>query len=155
MNVVMRNLGDIKPYSGNPRHNDQAVDAVANSIRDFGFKVPLVIDKDGVIITGHTRYKAATRLGLDEVPCVVADDLTDDQAKAFRLVDNRVSEIATWDIDLLSIELDDIDLDLGEYDFNSIVFDDDDLDSFDDESKSQSDSESIITCPKCGFEWVQ
>ena len=119
MQVVEKKLKDIKPYEKNPRKNDSAVDAVANSISQFGFKVPVVIDNDGVIVCGHTRYKAAKKLGLEKVPCVVADDLTDEQIKAYRLADNKVSELAEWDIDLLGEELDGIfDIDMSDFGFD-------------------------------------
>lgn len=119
MDVIEKKLKDIKPYEKNPRKNDSAVDAVANSIREFGFKVPVVIDKDGVIVCGHTRYKAAKKLCLKTVPCVVADDLTDEQIKAYRLADNKVSELAEWDIDLLGEELDGIfDIDMSDFGFD-------------------------------------
>lgn len=108
MNIVQKKLSEIKPYDKNPRKNDEAVEYVANSIKEFGFKVPIVIDKDGIIVAGHTRYKASKKLGLKEVPCIVADDLTDEQIKAYRLADNKVSEKAKWDNKLLDIELDDI-----------------------------------------------
>ena len=111
-------LKDLHPYPNNPRKNDGAVDAVAASIREFGFKVPIVVDKDNTIIAGHTRYKAAKKLGLEEVPCVIADDLTDDQIKAFRLADNKTAELADWDFDLLNIELDDIDMDMEQFGFD-------------------------------------
>ena len=119
MQIVEKGIKDIKPYEKNPRKNDSAVDAVANSIREFGFKVPVVIDKDNVIVCGHTRYKAAKKLGLDKVPCVVADDLTDEQIKAYRLADSKVSELAEWDIDLLGEELDGIfDIDMSDFGFD-------------------------------------
>ena len=119
MDVIEKKLKDIKPYEKNPRKNDSAVDAVANSIREFGFKVPVVIDKDGVIVCGHTRYKAAKKLGLKTVPCVIADDLTEEQIKAYRLADNKVSELAEWDIDLLGEELDGIfDIDMSDFGFD-------------------------------------
>jgi site-specific DNA-methyltransferase (adenine-specific) len=114
--VVYRKLSEIKPYEKNPRKNDEAVVFVANSISMFGFKVPIVIDKDGVIVAGHTRYKAAKKLNLKEVPCIVADDLTEEQVKAFRLADNKVAEKAEWDFDLLADELDDL------FDFDMTVF---------------------------------
>ena len=118
MTIIEKNIKDLKPYERNPRHNDNAVDAVAASIREFGFKVPIIIDKDGVIVAGHTRYKAAKKLRLNAVPCIIADDLTDEQIKAFRLADNKVSELAEWDIDLLDIELDDItDIDMSQFGF--------------------------------------
>ena len=120
MDVIEKKLKDIKPYEKNPRKNDSAVDAVANSIKEFGFRVPVVIDKDNVIVCGHTRYKAAKKLGLDKVPCVIADDLTEEQIKAYRLADNKVSELAEWDIDLLGEELDGIcDIDMSDFGFIS------------------------------------
>lgn len=118
MQIEYKRLKYIKPYEKNPRKNDGAVVAVANSIKEFGFKVPIVIDKDGVIVAGHTRYKAAKHLGLKEVPCIIADDLSEQQLKAFRLADNKVGEIAEWDLDLLELELDDIELDMSEFGFN-------------------------------------
>lgn len=108
MDVVNFKITDIKPYEKNPRRNDEAVKYVVESIKQFGFKVPIVIDKDNVIVAGHTRYKAAKKIGLKEVPCIVADDLTEEQVKAFRLADNKVAEKAEWDFDLLHGELDDI-----------------------------------------------
>lgn len=115
MNIKYINIGDLKPYENNPRRNDGAVDAVAESIKQFGFKVPIVCDKNNVIVTGHTRYKAAKKLGMKKVPCIRADDLTEDQVRAFRVADNKVSELATWDMDKLSIELDNIDLDMSAF----------------------------------------
>ena len=94
MKIVEKKLDEIKPYENNPRFNDDAVQYVANSIKEFGFKVPIVIDKDNTIVAGHTRYKASLLLGLDKVPCIVADDLNEEQIKAFRLADNKVSEKA-------------------------------------------------------------
>ncbi len=114
MDVIERDLTSIRPYENNPRDNEAAVAFVANSIREFGWKQPIVIDKDGVIIAGHTRYKAAQTLGLKSAPCVIADDLTEEQVKAYRLADNKVGEIATWDFDALEAELDEIaDIDIS------------------------------------------
>ena len=119
MQVIERKLKELKPYEKNPRKNDGAVGAVANSIREFGFKNPIVIDGNNVIICGHTRYKAAKKLGLDSVPCVVASDLTEEQIKAYRLADNKVSELAEWDFDLLGDELKDIfDIDMSDFGFD-------------------------------------
>lgn len=119
MNIIEKNLTDIKPYEKNPRKNDSAVDSVANSIKEFGFKVPVVIDKDNVIVCGHTRYKAAKKIGLKAVPCVVADDLTEEQIKAYRLADNKVSEKSEWDFDLLGEELNNIfDIDMSDFGFD-------------------------------------
>ena len=119
MQIIDKKIGEIKPYEKNPRKNDNAVDAVASSISQFGFKNPIVIDGNNVIICGHTRYKAAQKLGLEKVPCVVADDLTEEQIKAYRLADNKVSELAEWDIDLLGEELDGIfDIDMSDFGFD-------------------------------------
>ena len=119
MQVIERKLKELKPYEKNPRKNDSAVDAVAHSISSFGFRVPLVVDSKGVIVCGHTRYKAAKKVKLDTVPCVIADDLTEEQIKAYRLADNKVSELAEWDIDLLGEELDGIfDIDMSEFGFD-------------------------------------
>lgn len=126
MKVVNIDIDNIKPYSKNPRINDNAVDYVAKSIKEFGFKVPIVIDKNNVIVAGHTRYKASKQLGLKEVPCIVAGDLTEEQIKAFRLADNKVSEFADWDIDLLNNELDDItNIDMSDFGFESFGEDED------------------------------
>ena len=117
--IVYKKLNEIKPYEKNPRKNDNAVEYVANSIKKFNFQQPIVIDKNGVIVAGHTRYKASKKLGLDKVPCIIADDLTDEQIKAYRLVDNKVSELAEWDIDLLGEELDGIfDIDMSDFGFD-------------------------------------
>ena len=121
MNIIEKNLSEIKPYEKNPRKNDNAVEYVANSIKEFGFKVPIVIDKDGVIVAGHTRYKASKKLGLEKVPCIIADDLTPEQIKAYRLADNKVSEKSEWDFDLLQDELSEIlNIDMELFDFNKL-----------------------------------
>ena len=117
MQIIEKKLDEIKEYEKNPRKNDKAVDYVANSIKEFGFKVPIVIDKNNIIVAGHTRYKAAQQLKLDSVPCIIADDLTEQQVKAFRLADNKVSEQAKWDDELLSLELHDIDFEIDMFDF--------------------------------------
>lgn len=110
-------IEQLTPYENNPRLNDGAVDAVASSIERFGFKVPIVIDTDNVIVAGHTRWKAAMKLGLKEVPCIVADDLTPEQVRAFRLADNKVGELAEWDFSKLERELADIDFDMLAFGF--------------------------------------
>ncbi|MCM1368264.1 MAG: ParB N-terminal domain-containing protein [Roseburia sp.] len=117
--IVYKQIDELKPYSRNPRNNDGAVDSVAASIKEFGFKVPIVIDTDGEIIAGHTRLKAAKKLGLTEVPCIIADDLTPDQIKAFRLADNKTAELAEWDFELLQLELDNIKLDMSDFGFDT------------------------------------
>lgn len=117
MEILEMNVADLIPYENNPRKNDDAVDKVALSISAFGFKVPIIIDKDNVIVAGHTRHKAAQKLGLTTVPVIRADDLTDDQIKAFRLADNKVAEFAEWDFDALEKELDGIEMDLSLFGF--------------------------------------
>jgi len=114
MQIKQMKIDKLKPYENNPRNNEAAAEYVANSIREFGFKVPIVVDKDNIIVAGHTRYLAAQMLGLEEVPCIIADDLTPEQVKAFRLADNKTAEKASWDFEKLSEELNDIlDLDLN------------------------------------------
>lgn len=121
MEIVNKKLSELKPYQYNPRKNDKAVELVANSIKEFGFKVPIIIDKEGTIIAGHTRYKASKKLGLEEVPCIIADDLTEEQIKAFRIADNKVGEVAEWDDDLLKIELDGIlNIDMTDFGFKIV-----------------------------------
>lgn len=107
----------IKPYERNPRKNDNAVDALANSIKEFGFKVPIIVDKSNMIVAGHTRYKAAKKLGMAKVPVIVADDLTPKQVKAFRLVDNKVAELSEWDYDILPDEIQGIDFNMVDFGF--------------------------------------
>lgn len=113
-------IASIKPYDKNPRRNDDAVDAVANSITEFGFKNPIIVDNDLTIIAGHTRLKAAKKLGLKEVPVIIASDLTPEQVKAFRIIDNKTAELADWDMDLLKGEMDDLDIDWSEFGFDDV-----------------------------------
>lgn len=113
MKIINLPIDEIIPYERNPRKNDGAVEAVAASIREFGFKVPIVVDSQNVIVTGHTRHKAARKLGLTECPCIRADDLTPEQVRAYRLADNKVAELAEWDFDLLAVELEGMDDLLG------------------------------------------
>lgn len=123
MNIKMMAIEDLKPYEKNPRKNDASVPKVMESIKKFGFKVPIVIDKDNVIVTGHTRYKASQKLGIKEVPCIIADDLTEEQIKAYRLADNKVSEFSVWDYDLLAGELGELSdsFDMGDFGFTMDV----------------------------------
>lgn len=126
--IIMKSVEEIIPYKNNPRINDGAVEHVANSIREFGFKSPIIVDGRGVIIAGHTRLKAAKQLGLDEVPVIVADDLSEEQVKAYRLADNKTGEIATWNDDLLQLEMSEL---IGDFDMSEFGFDMDDFDLFD------------------------
>lgn len=115
-------IDQVKPYEKNPRKNDDAVNATANSIKEFGWQQPIVVDKDNVIIVGHTRLKAAKQLGLTKVPVVIADKLSDEQVKAYRLADNKTGELADWDMSLLSDELEDISsLDMTDFGFDDVM----------------------------------
>ena len=118
MTIIERPIESIQEYKGNPRDNDGAVDSVAESIKLFGFKIPIIIDSEGVIVCGHTRIKAARKIGLKSVPCIIADDLTPDQLKAFRLADNKTAELADWDIEKLLAELKDIDVNMEPFGFS-------------------------------------
>jgi len=120
MQVVMKKTASLIEYDNNPRNNEEAIEAVANSIREFGFKVPIVISSDNVIIAGHTRLKASVSLGLEEVPCIIADDLNEEQIKAFRLADNKTAELATWDLSKLEEELSNIDMDMLQFGFEEM-----------------------------------
>ena len=152
MNIVEKKLSELKPYENNPRKNDEAVEYVANSIRNFGFKVPLVIDKDGVIVAGHTRYKAAKQLKLKTVPCIIADDLNEEQIKAFRLADNKTAEMAGWDFPLLDMELAQLNMDMEQFGFKE--FNHDGIDDFFEDAQENEKEEKlhVITCPHCGKE---
>lgn len=141
MDIKVVPIKSIKPYENNPRNNDDAVEAVANSIKEFGWQQPIVVDKDNVIIVGHTRYKAAKKLKLDEVPITVADKLTPEQVKAYRLADNKVGELADWDDELLNSELLEInDLDMSDFGFDEIsddIFTDDDTPAQEDDFEEE------------------
>lgn len=151
MEIKMVKLSDIKPYENNPRQNDQAVEPVAESIRQFGFKVPMVLDKDNIIVTGHTRYKAAMKLGLEEVPVIYADDLTEEQVKKFRLVDNKTSEFAGWDFPKLEEELAELDFNDFDWGFGTGDLDHMDIDSlFTDAPEKEPEEPKQIKCPHCG-----
>jgi len=125
MKIELWKLTDVKPYPGNPRLNDDAVDAVAASLREFGFRQPIVVDTEGVIVCGHTRWKAAQKLGLEKVPVHVAKDLTPEQIRAYRIADNKTAELSDWNYDLLPIELGE--LQAGDYDLGLLGFNQDEL----------------------------
>lgn len=156
--VQMLKIKDIVPYDKNPRRNDDAVRCVAESIKQFGFKNPIIIDKDNVIVAGHTRLKAAKRLKMQEVPCIVADDLTAEQIKAFRLADNKVAEKAEWDFDLLESELESIlDLDMEQFGFELDEFDIDlelekELEQKKNQEETQRRVENILNLEYAQFE---
>lgn len=153
MKVVEKKLSDLQPYENNPRKNDNAVPYVMESIRRYGFKNPIIIDKDGVIVAGHTRYLASKELGLDTVPCIVADDLTEEEIKEYRLVDNKTSEFAGWDFTMLEDELQKLDFDAEAFEFpdfgGDLDVNDEDFISDTEITKSK---QKTITCPNCGEE---
>ena len=151
MQITMMNIAEIRPYERNPRHNDEAVAAVANSIREFGFRNPIILDKEHVIIAGHTRLEGAKRLGMTEVPCVIAEDLTPEQAKAYRLADNRTGEIAGWDYDLLPLELKELQGD--GFDLSLLGFDTSELerllsDAKDEDKEGETEPDEIPDAPE-------
>lgn len=152
MTIIEMQVDDLIPYENNPRNNDAAVDKVALSISAFGFKVPIVIDANNVIVTGHTRLKAAKKLGLSTVPCIKADDLSEDQIKAFRLADNKVSEFSEWDEEKLMKELEKLtDIDMTLYGFASLEAKLDEAEEAHEESESEQEEKTHeLCCPKCG-----
>ncbi len=167
MQIVDRSISELSAYEGNPRViSDEAVDQVAQSIRDFGFKVPVIVDTEGVIVAGHTRVRAAEQLGMETVPCIVADDLTPEQVRAFRLMDNKAAEGSRWDFDLLPIELSaiaDAGTPIESTGFKPIDLETlagrDDADDLPPDAVGREYDESVaddietITCPCCGEEF--
>lgn len=147
MRIRMMPVDDLIPYEKNPRRNDKAVDVVAKSIQEFGFRVPIIVDADNVIVCGHTRRLAAMKLGLAEVPVVVADDLTPEQIRAYRLADNRVTELAEWDENLLKEEL----AKIKGIDLSSLGFDKEMLEDM--EMHELGIKRHV--CPRCGAEWTE
>ena len=173
MKIVNVKITELKAYENNPRRiSDKAIDVVANSIREFDFKVPCIVTSDNVIVAGHTRVQAAQKLGLKEVPCVIADDLSPEQIKAFRLIDNKSSELTGWDFEKLDLELEELsDFNIGDFGFE-IKNDDIDISQFftrtedtpkvskevsieesneiDETNETNNNNEVFITCPECG-----
>lgn len=156
MKIQEIEISKLRQYEKNPRRNDNAVPYVANSIKEFGFKVPIVVDRNNVIVAGHTRVKAAEELGMTSVPCVIADDLTDAQVKAFRLADNKTAEFSGWEWDLLAEELEGIeDIDMEDFGFTELP--DLDIDKYLEENIKKTEDEKPdepqrVQCPHCG-EW--
>lgn len=147
--VVMMSPSELIPYENNPRNNDGAVDAVAKSIQEFGFRSPIIVDKNKVIIAGHTRLKASLKLGLKEVPVIVADDLTEEQAKALRLVDNKTNELASWDLEKLKVEIDDVDISLGDFGFTESPEIDWETSEDISEDNYHEPDKVLLQCPAC------
>ena len=145
--LLTMKLSDIIPYENNPRKNEKAVEAVKNSIKQFGFKNPIIVDENNVIISGHTRRFAAMELGLKTVPVVIATDLTEEQVRAFRLADNRVASFSYWDEEKLKDESAGIsEIDLSDFGFKK--------DKIEDIFREKADKK-IHVCPKCGYEWSE
>lgn len=154
MKIVNIKTNKLIAYEYNPRNNEPAIEAVANSIKEFGFKSPIIIDKNNVIVAGHTRKLAADKLGIKEVPCIIADDLTPEQIKAYRLADNKTAELADWDFELLEKEL--AELTAFDFDMNNFGFDIEDIDinfpagTEDDQGDLTKKEPKTTTCPNCG-----
>ena len=151
MEIIYKSTKEIKPYENNPRNNDEAVAKVAASITDYGFRVPIIIDNDKVIVAGHTRYKAALKIGCESVPCIVINDLTPEQIRAYRLVDNKTAEYSSWNFEMLEKELKSLDIDISEFEFPDLgeTLDISDDDFYTDETVKNVKVKSI-KCPHCG-----
>lgn len=155
MQIVNIRVADIKPYENNPRRNTDAVKFVKNSIEQFGFKIPMVLDTNNVIVCGHTRYMAAQELGMEEVPCLYADDLTEQQIKAFRIADNKTAEMSAWDFEKLDIELQDLtDIDMTDFGFQNTDFNEGALNELFTDAPEKEKEPKKIQCPHCG-EWFE
>lgn len=150
MQIHQINISELTPYDKNPRLNDNAVPKVADSIRQFGFKVPIVIDSNNVIVAGHTRYKAAQQLGIEQVPCIIADDLSQEQIRAFRLADNKVAEFAEWDFTALNDELEALaDFDMQDFGFmDAAAIEWADIPELS-ETTYEEPVKKMLQCPKC------
>jgi ParB-like chromosome segregation protein Spo0J len=150
-------LTDIKPYENNPRKNEDAVNAVAESIRQCTYITPIIVDENHIILAGHTRYKALKALGYEEIPCLICEGLTDEQKKKYRYLDNKTGEKATWDLMKLEVELEGVDLE--GFDFFGMAEDftadtgaqREKTGSTEYDTEAFSDEEFKYTCPKCGF----
>lgn len=154
LQIVYKNISELNPYENNPRFNDEAVEYVANSIKEFGFKNPIILDNNNVIICGHTRYKAAKQLEMENVPCIICSDLTPEQIKAFRLADNKVSEFSSWDYEKLEKELANIaNIDMSIFDFEKAKIDVNDIDwneIQDLDEVYEEPQKEMLCCPHCG-----
>ncbi len=158
LNIVYKKISEINEYQNNPRINDEAIEPVMEPIKNFGFLVPVVLDKSNVIIAGHTRKKVAEKLHMETIPCIYAEYLTEEQVKAFRLADNKTAEFSQWDIEKLEKELSDImDIDMESL-FHFADFDTENIDVSDDDflqqyESSQNKKNKMIVCPHCGKEF--
>lgn len=165
MKIQEFSIENVKPYERNPRKNGDAVEMVGASIEKFGFNVPIIVDEEGVIIAGHTRYLAAKKMGMKTVPVVVAEGLSEDQVRQYRIIDNKTGEISAWDYDKLMMELDAIpEIDMGAFGFGDFSGETDpeedeaDLstnldDGFELDLSEYEDEAFDNECPYCGFKW--
>lgn len=165
LQIIEVAIDRLKDYENNPRNNEKAVEAVAQSIKEFGFKVPIVVDSNYIIVAGHTRKKASELLGLEKVPCIVADDLTPEKIKAYRLADNKTAELAEWDFEKLEKEMAELtafDFDMSAFGFDESLFEIGDLNEVvktkefkNEELEEENFSEDNYKheCPRCGFMW--
>lgn len=149
MKIVDIEISKIKPYERNPRRNDNAVDAVCESIKQCSYVAPIIIDENNTILAGHTRYKALIKLGYAHCECIVKDGLSEEQKKKYRLLDNKTNELADWDFDLLTNEL--AELDFGGFDFGFAKDEPLALDLDEEQRDRELDDEKTAHCPKCGF----
>ena len=156
MEVVNIKLRDLKPYENNPRKNDQAVDAVAESIKQCGYIAPIIVDEDNVILAGHTRYKALKKLGRKDAECIVKAGLTEEQKRKYRLLDNKTNEFAEWDLDLLADELEGLDFDDFDFKFEEKEesFNEDVLSELFTDAPEKEKKPKQIQCPHCG-QWFE
>ena len=158
--IIEKSIDELVPYENNARINDKAVDVVANSIKEFGFKNPCIIDRNNVIVAGHTRVLACKKLGIDKVPCIVADDLTEEQIKAFRIADNSSAQIAEWDLDKLQEEIQNLNFDFYELGLqeqldeisNNLIKQETTNNEYG-EQKLKENNITFHTCPNCGCEF--
>ena len=147
--IVMMNIDDVRLDPRNPRRNEVAVGTLMQSIEEFGFRNPIVIDSNRTIIAGNTRYKAAKHLGISEIPCIIADDLTAKELRAYQLADNKTAEIATWDTDMLNAELSELS---GVFDMSDFGFEAFDMDNEQEKQviENHDDDDDCVCCPRCG-----
>ena len=158
LNIIYKPLENIIEYENNPRKNEEAIEPVMESIKNFGFLIPILLDKNNIIVAGHTRKKAAEKLNINEIPCIYVEELTEEQIKAFRLADNKTAEFSEWDIEKLEKELSEImNIDMENLfhfpDFTADTIDVTDEDFFQ-ENKLQHDKKiKTAVCPHCGKEF--
>lgn len=158
--IIEKDINELIPYENNARINDKAIDIVANSIQEFGFKNPCIIDSNNVLVAGHTRVEACKKLGIKKVPCIVADDLTEEQIKAFRIADNSSAQVAEWDMEKLMKELDSIDYDMAQFGLaeqleeitNELLKQETNENDYPDQKLKQNETKFHI-CPNCGCEF--